>query len=232
MVVSRLADLHSDVAESPGKVAAATVRVADHDIADAAPGRLTRLAAPLDGVLTAELDGAAAGFGLAADEILLAALGRAIARTIGEGVVSVDVVGTGHPIPLHCATAQRLDATDTLAAVHSTLTALPRHQWGPGLPQSFYTARGTVAVQDRAHSASEIAFNDLGDLPAAPSDGPVWATRGLRRVLELRVFRTDGLVHLEWWYDARRFFPSTVEELAEQFPLALIELTSEAVAPI
>jgi len=31
--------------------------------------------------------------GVAADEILLAALGRTIARTIGEGVVAVDVTG-------------------------------------------------------------------------------------------------------------------------------------------
>ena len=30
------------------------------------------------------------------------------------------------------------------------------------------------------------------------------------------------------WYDTRRFYPITVEELAEHAPLALIELTSEA----
>ena len=38
----------------------------------------------------------------------------------------------------------------------------------------------------------------------------------------------DGLVQLDWWYDTRSFDSYTVEELAEQFPLALIELTSEA----
>ena len=42
------------------------------------------------------------------------------------------------------------------------------------------------------------------------------------------MYRTDGLVQLDWWYDTRSFEPYTVEELAEQFPLALIELTSEA----
>ena len=42
--------------------------------------------------------------------------------------------------------------------------------------------------------------------------------------------RADGLVQLDWWYDTRSFDAYTVEELAEQFPLALIEMTSEAPA--
>ncbi len=46
--------------------------------------------------------------------------------------------------------------------------------------------------------------------------------------LELRAYRADDLVQLDWWYDTRSFDPYTVEELAEQLPLALIELTSEA----
>ena len=45
------------------------------------------------------------------------------------------------------------------------------------------------------------------------------------------MYRTTDLLHLDWWYDTRRFYPSTVEELTEQFPLALIELTSDAIPP-
>ena len=37
-------------------------------------------------------------------------------------------------------------------------------------------------------------------------------------------------MQLDWWYDTRSFDAYTVEELAEQLPLALIELTSEATA--
>ena len=37
-------------------------------------------------------------------------------------------------------------------------------------------------------------------------------------------------MHLDWWYDIRSFDRSTVEELAGQFPLALIELTSDGAA--
>ena len=40
-----------------------------------------------------------------------------------------------------------------------------------------------------------------------------------------------GVVVLDWWYDTRSFEPYTIEELAEQLPFTLIELTSEATAP-
>ncbi len=54
---------------------------------------------------------------------------------------------------------------------------------------------------------------------------------GLGHALELRVYRTAGLLHLDWWYDTRRLdrrAPS--KRCAEQFPVALTELTSEAIA--
>jgi hypothetical protein len=51
-------------------------------------------------------------------------------------------------------------------------------------------------------------------------------------VLEVRVRRTNDLVQMDWWYDARRLDRYTVEEMTEQFPLALINLTSDAVPPI
>jgi hypothetical protein len=51
--------------------------------------------------------------------------------------------------------------------------------------------------------------------------------------LEVRVYRTgDDLVQTDWWYDTRRLDRYTVEEMTEQFPLALIDLTSDAVPPI
>jgi len=38
-------------------------------------------------------------------------------------------------------------------------------------------------------------------------------------------------VHVDWWYDADRYEPYTVEELADQFVLALYEVTSDALPP-
>ena len=75
---------------------------------------------------------------------------------------------------------------------------------------------GPSRAEARRQPPSEIFFSYLGTEP------------GLRHALELRAYRADGLVQLDWWYDTRSFDSYTVEEFAEQLPLALIELTSEA----
>ncbi len=54
---------------------------------------------------------------------------------------------------------------------------------------------------------------------------------GLGHALEVRVYRADGDVHVDWWYDTSRFESYTVQELTEQFPLALFEMTSDALPP-
>lgn len=183
------------------------LRVTDHDIAERpGPGDFAKLSAPLSSVLSAELDGAQRNLGLATEEILLAALGRAISRTIGDGVVSVDLAGEDrwlrYPVPLPCVAVRDTGATEMLATVHRTLSAVP---------------------QGGTQPSSDIFFSYLGAVPELPA--------GLGHALELRVYRTAGVMNLDWWFDIRRFDCSTMEELTEQFPLALIELTSEAVPP-
>jgi hypothetical protein len=194
------------------------LRIADRD-APGTPRATTRLAVPLTDMLTMELDGAAGALGLAADELLLAALGRTIARTIGHGVVAVDVARNGravlHPIDLICATERQVSADDAVGAVHRTLAAVPHRTIRHGILHYFGSA----------HPASEVFFNDLGERSMAPAGQPVTG-----HALELRLYRTAGGVQLEWWYDSGRFDRATVVELTEQFPFALIELTSEATA--
>jgi phthiocerol/phenolphthiocerol synthesis type-I polyketide synthase E len=197
---------------------------------------------------------------VATDEILLAALGRTIARTIGDGVVAVDLAGNGrsvlepdvdlqrtvgwfttiYPVPLTCATVQQASATTMLAAVHRTLAAVPNQGIGHGLLRYVYAP---TALQLAAQPLSDIFFSYVGTVPELPSGEvpvqfdietamPVRETLpGLGHALQLRVYRTAGLLHLDWWYDSRRLDRSTVEELTEQFPLALIDLTSEAIPP-
>ena len=105
---------------------------------------------------------------------------------------------------------------------------------------------GTSTRRPRAASAPyaqpDIFFSYLGTIPELPSvDGPVQLDMdaamparemlpGLGHALELRVYRTAGLLHLDWWFDIRRLQPSEVETLAEHFPVALTELTQEAIA--
>lgn len=189
-----------------------TLRIADHDVVEGERfSTLERFATPPTSELTAELDGAAAWLDLTAAEIILAALGRAIARTIGDGVVGVDVTAERRwlllPLSLVCATAEQASATDMLRIVHRALAAVADHT---------------------AQARSEIFVNSVGEVSDAPLDE---IPPGLGYALELRVYQLDGEVHLDWWYDTSRFEPYTVEELIEQFGLSLYEMTSDA-APL
>ena len=212
MAAPHLADQTNDLSYAVDNLAMPTLRVIDHDIAEGTSPVLKKLSTPATDEITAEVDGATEWLGLAADEILLAALGRTIARTIGDGVVAVDITGERrwllHAIPLTCATAQQASATDMLGIVHRMLGA--------------------------AHATSlpsEVFLNFIGTLPDGAT--PMYETPpGLGYALELRVYRSDGLLHIDWWYDASRFDRYTVEELTEQFPFALFEMTSDAVAPV
>jgi hypothetical protein len=172
---------------------------------------LQKVTAPLSVLLTQELDGAASMLGVTSDEILVAALGRAIERTIGRGTVAVDVPGYGtsvHPMVLACAAPGQVDADEMLSGVHHALEALTIRNIVHG-----------VLDDPRSQAVSKVLF----------ANGDAAATRAhLGHVLELRAYRDGDAVALDWWFDSRSFEAYTVYELAEQFPLALIELTSEA----
>jgi hypothetical protein len=196
------------VAPSVAWLAEPVLQVTDHDVAGA-PGsaELSQVSATLSLVLSAEFDGALASLEVAADVLLLAALGRAIERTLGAGVISVDIadgVHAGRVVSLRCASARDADASATILEAGRALTLSSVH--------------GAETVPE--------AVVSLGPAGASPVD--LTAVRAL----QLSAYRSDGAVQLDWWYDNRRFDRYTVEELAEQFPLALIELTSEAVAPL
>ncbi len=212
MAAPFLADKSSDSTHLLDDFAASALRIADHETPPGTSPTFARMSIPATEEITAEVEGAASWLGLATDEILLAALGRAIARTIGEGVVIVDVTGERrwllHAIPLRCASSQQASPTEMLSGVHKAMGVPPRQGY-----------------------RSEIFFNDVGTLPDGTT--PTYETPpGLGYALELRVYRTNGLLHLDWWYDTGRFDHYTVEELSEQFPLALFEMTSDAAAPV
>lgn len=196
----------------------ANLQVPDYDVV----GRpnyadLERVSAPLSVLLTQELDGAAAAVALTSDEIIVAALGRAIERTIGRGTVAVDVPGYGtdvHSMVLECVGPEQLDADEMLADVHRALEALAVCHVVHGVPDDSHS---------QAQAVSDVMF----------ANGPTAATRPhLGHLLELRAYRDGDVIALDWWFDTRSFEAYTVQELAEQFPLALIALTSEATPTI
>jgi hypothetical protein len=214
MVAPYLADQAKDMTYPVDTFAMPTLRVVDHDIADGTAPVLEKLSTAPSDEVTAEVDGATEWLGVAADEMLLAALGRTIARTIGEGIVAVDVTGERrwllHAIPLLCASSAQASPTEMLRDVHRMFAARPAPS---------------------AVLSSQILLNYIGTLPDGTT--PMYETPpGLGYALELRVYRTDGLLHIDWWYDSARFDRYTIEELTEQFPLALFEMTSDAAAPV
>lgn len=215
MVAPYMARPSSETISPFGEYPTATLQIADHDVADGPRSSAMELvSAPATSELAAELDGAASWLDVTADALLLAALGRTIARVIGEGITAVDVTDDRrwllHAVPLICATAQQASATEVLADVHRALATAPSYA---------------------ADAASEILLNYVGAVPEGTM--PIHETPpGLGHALEVRVYSSGELLHIDWWYDTARFDSYTVDELAEQFGLALIEMTSDAAAPL
>ncbi len=179
------------------------VRVVDEEIAGLpGPEDMVVMAVPLSRDLTDELDGALASAAVGLEELLLAALGRAIARTIGVGVVTVGGLTAVHPIRLACALESALDADGMVDEVRRALVAPPQGTHGP----------------------ADVMFSFLGMVPD-PALGPLHLTDG--PALSVLAFRAGGMLAMDWWYDGRRLDACTVEELAAQFQLGLIGLTSE-----
>lgn len=197
----------------------ANLQLTDY-LADGQPERddVVVVSAPLSDVLTGELDGAAAALGLTVEVLLLAALGRTIVRTIGEGVITVDLPrqrGTAVcPVELLCAGPGEISASDALKAVHQSVGTLALR-------------RIVLDVAEHVHAqtlSDALLVYGAQEWVAEPSR--------LGHALEIRAYRRDGVLVLDWWYDARRFEAYTVEELAEQFSYGLVGLTSEASWPI
>ena len=126
--------------------------------------------------------------------------------------------------------------------VHDTLKAVPHYGIGYGLLRYMYAPTARLLGATRP---ADIFFSHVGtipDLPSVPSgDAPVQfdtdtampvreAIPGLGHAIELRVYRSAGVLHLDWWYDSRRLEPALAQSLAEEFPIALMELTREALA--
>jgi phthiocerol/phenolphthiocerol synthesis type-I polyketide synthase E len=238
----------------------ATLRLGDREITgQPRASDLVRVPSTLTVDETAELDDARRKLGVSIEEVLLAALGRAIADTVGEGVVSVDVEGAGrsvlrpavdlrrtigrfttiYPAALRC--SQDSAAVDQLSAVHDSLKSVPHHGVGYGLLRYVYapTARLLAAL-----GPSDIHLRYIGMIPEPPVfDAPVQfdsdaampvreAIPGLGHAVEFRVYRHSSVLHLDWWYDSRRVPSARAEALAQRFPLALRELLQDAVDAI
>lgn len=238
----------------------ATLRLGDPSVTDRPHASdLARLLSALSVDQTAEIDDARRKLGVSTEEILLATLGRTIAQTLGEGVVSVDLEGTGrtvlrpdidlrrtigrfttiYPAPIACTTDG--DAATLLNTVGDTLNCVPHHGIGYALLRYAHAPTARLLA---AAGPSDIHFRYVGLIPQLPPvEAPVQFDSdaalpvrdpipGLGHAIEFRVYRHAGSLHLDWWYDTRRVARATAEALAQRFPMALRVLLADAVAAI
>ena len=236
--------------------AAATVRLTDATGVAGGPGAddLIRVASALTAEQTSQTDNARRILQASTEEILLAALARCVAGTAGEGAVAVDLLGSGrsvlrpdvdfhrtigwfstiYPIALACSSGP---AVELLADISRTVKGVPHHGIGYGLLRYLHApAAGLLGV----NGSADVLLSYLGMIPEwQDSDAPVrfdsdseWTVRetpsGLGHPVELRAYRHRGVLRLDWWYDVRRVPAGTVDALAEQFPVTLLQVIGEA----
>lgn len=238
----------------------ATLRLAADVAESPAAADLSKLTTTLPASDTSEIDDARRRLRLPINEILLAGLSRAVASAVGEGTLAVDMGGAGrsvlkpdvdlrrtvgwfttlYPVALPCSADCQASARQLLDSIHETLDGVPHYGIGYGLLRYLYapTARlfGSVAPAD-------VHFSYIGAIPEPPSlgDAPVQfdpdtampvreAIPGLGHALELRAYRTGGVLYLDWWHDGRRIEQSVVRAIADGFSAAVMDLVRAALA--
>ena len=202
-----------------------------------------KLSLPVDELLLAALGrtiAAIVGDGVVAVDV--GGRGRSVLKPDVDLRRTVGWFTTLYPIALTCASARQASADQLLDDVRNTLKAVPHYGIGYGLLR--YLHAPTARLFGTGRSA-EILLSHLGTIPDQPTgladDAPVQfdadtampvrdTVPGLGHAVELRVYRSAGVLHLDWWYDNRRLGETDVETLARQFSAALMELTREVLA--
>ena len=157
----------------------ATLRLADTETAGApAADDLTRLATVLTLEQTSQVDNARRLLQSSTEEILLAALARTVAVTVGDGVLAVDLAGAGrsvlrpevdlrrtvgcfstiYPIALPCMDPTGASAVQLLEEVSRTVKAVPHHGIGHGLLRYLHApTAGLLGAARHRTSSSPIS---------------------------------------------------------------------------
>jgi phthiocerol/phenolphthiocerol synthesis type-I polyketide synthase E len=202
-----------------------------------------RLRVPIEEMLLAALSrtiGATAGDGSVAVD--LGGPGRSVLKPDVDLRRTVGWFTTVYPVALDCAKGDGGGAKQLLDDVRATLNAVPHYGIGYGLLRYLYAPTARLLGATRP---ADIYFSYVGtvpDLPSLPSDAvPVQfdadtamsvrdAIPGLGHAIEFRIYRSAGVLNLDWWYDSRRVEPATAQSLADGFSRTLLELIREALA--
>ncbi len=147
---------------------------------------LARLPAALTVEQTADLDEARRLLKVPLDDLLLAALGRAVGSTVGDGRLAVELGGQGrsvlrpdvdvrrtvgwfttiYPVVIPCAASRSASAQDLLDDVAASLQGVPHHGIGYGLLRYVYAPTARLLGATRP---ADIFLSNLGTIPDAPT---------------------------------------------------------------
>ncbi|WP_407686787.1 type I polyketide synthase [Mycobacterium sp. HUMS_1102779] len=202
-----------------------------------------RLGVPLEHVVVAALTrtvAAAVGDGCLALD--LGGPGRSVLKPDVDLHRTVGSFTTVHPVALPCAQDGGGGVRQLFEDVHDTLKSVPHYGIGYGLLRYVYAR---TAGRLAATPPADIFFSYAGTIPDLPSaaadEAPVQfdsdtalpvreAYPGLGHAVELRVYRSAGAVHLDWWYDSRRIDAARARSLADALSATLLDLARAAVA--
>ena len=162
----------------------------------------------------------AATVGDGAVAVDLSGPGRSVLKPDVDLRRTVGWLTTVYPVALTCTNGRDTSARQLLDEVADTVKAVPHYGLGYGLLRYMYapTARQLGGVRP-----ADIFFSYVGTIPDLPSlssgDAPIQfdtdtampvreAIPGLGHAVELRVYRSAGVLHLDWWYDTRRLEPA------------------------
>jgi phthiocerol/phenolphthiocerol synthesis type-I polyketide synthase E len=201
-----------------------------------------RLRVPIDEMLLAALSrtiATAVGEGTVA--VHLSGDGRSVLKPDVDLRRTVGWFTTVYPVALRCAKSGSSSAKQQLDDVHNMLNAVPHYGISYGLLRYLYapTARSLASG-----GPADVYFSYIGTIPDLPALGDDVAVQfdadtalpvreaipGLGHAIELRIFRTAGVLRLDWWYDTRRIDAATVQSLADGFSATLMDLIAEALA--
>ena len=202
-----------------------------------------RLSLPIDDILLAALGRTvAAAVGDGAVAVDLGGPGRSVLKPDVDLRRTLGWFTTIYPVVVTAASDQRASARQLLDEVRDTLKAVPHYGIGYGLLRYLYAPTARLIAATRP---ADILLSHVGTIPDVPAgfaeDAPVRfdadtampvrdALPGLGHGIELRVYRSAGVMHLDWWYDTRRLGLTDVESLSQTFLTSLVELIREALA--
>ncbi|MFM9034245.1 MAG: type I polyketide synthase [Mycobacterium sp.] len=164
----------------------ATLNVAGPAAEPPGAGDLVRLPSTLGIGETGEIDDARRQLGVPLDDMLLAALARAVGSTVGDGLLAIELGGQGrsvlrpdvdvrrtvgwfttiYPVVIPCASQPGVNARELIEDVAATLKAVPHHGIGCGLLRYVYAPTARLLGEGRP---ADIFFSHLGTIPDLPA---------------------------------------------------------------